>query len=205
MEDRRIKVGISGGTFDPIHYGHLIAAENVRERFELDKIVFIPVGLPSHKNLCSVTCAEHRFNMVKEAISTNDFFEVSSIEIEREGLTYTIDTLTELKSIYGDNTDLFFIIGADILNDILSWKDFYKIFPICEFIAVLRPEHKKEEFENAVEFLRNAYKAKIHVGDIPLIEISSTFIRERIKNNRSIKYLVPENVEAYIKYHKLYK
>ncbi len=205
MENKRKKIGISGGTFDPIHFGHLLVAESLREKFQLDKILFIPTGLPPHKNLSNVTSAEHRYGMLKEAISTNNCFEASRIEIDRKGLTYTFDTLNELKNLYGHDTDLYFIIGADVVHDILMWKNFEKVFTICEFIAVLRPEHKKNEFDSAVEFLRSTYMAKIHVGDIPLIGISSTMVRERVHGNKSIKYMVPECVEDYIKRNNLYK
>ncbi len=205
MENKRKKIGISGGTFDPIHLGHLLVAESLRERFELDKVLFIPTGLPPHKDLSNVTSAEHRFNMVREAISTNPNFEVSRIEIDRKGLTYTFDTLTELKSIYSNDTDLFFIVGADVVKDILMWKNFDKVFSICEFIAVLRPEHKKNDFDSAVEFLRSTYMAKIHVGEIPLVGVSSTMVRERVQSNKSVKYMIPECVEDYIKHNKLYK
>lgn len=205
MENKRKKIGISGGTFDPVHFGHLLVAEVLRDRFGLDKILFIPTGLPPHKDLLNVTSAEHRYKMLKEAISTNTCFEASRIEIDRKGLTYTFDTLSELKNLYSHDTDLYFIIGADVVNDILMWKNFEKVFSICEFIAVLRPEHNKNEFDNAVGFLRSKYMAKIHVGDIPLIGISSTMVREAVRSNRSIKYMVPECVEDYIRRNNLYK
>lgn len=204
IEREKGKIGILGGTFDPIHHGHLIVAEVVREESGLDKILFIPSGMPPHKDLSGVTCGEHRFNMVKEAINNNPLFEASRIEIEREGLTYTIDTLKRLKNMYGDDTGLFFIIGADVVGDILTWKDFEKVFSICEFIAVLRPEYKEDDFEKNIEFLRSRYMAKIHIVNIPLIEISSTIIRGKVQNGKSIKYMVPDRVETYIKNNGLY-
>lgn len=205
MADKLRKIGISGGTFDPIHYGHLIVAEIIREKFQLEKVIFIPTGLPPHKNSAGVTNAEHRYNMVKDAIQTNPYFEVSRIEIERRGITYAVDTLTELRGIYGPDTDLFYIIGADVVRDITTWKNFKEVFPMCNFIAVLRPEHKIADFNNTIEYLKSTYMAKIHTSDIPLIDISSTYVRERVKNNKSIKYLVPESVEAYANCNGLYK
>jgi nicotinate-nucleotide adenylyltransferase len=205
MADKSKRIGISGGTFDPIHYGHLIVAEILREKFQLERIIFIPTGLPPHKNLAEVTSAEHRYDMVKGAIVTNPAFEVSRIEIERRGITYTIDTLTALRGIYGADTQLFYIIGADVVRDITTWKNFEEVFRMCDFIAVLRPEHKIADFNNTVEYLKSTYMAKIHTADIPLIDISSTYVRERVRNNKSIKYLVPESVEAYVECNGLYK
>jgi len=204
MQQKQYRIGISGGTFDPIHYGHMIIAEQIRESLELDKVIFIPSGLTPHKDITKVTPAEHRFNMVRAAVQTNSFFEVSRIEIEREGYTYTIDTVRQLNEIYGETARLFFIIGADVIPELLTWKDYEKLFKLCEFIAVLRPGFKKDDIMKEVEYLRSTYLAKIHIVDAPLIDISSTIIREKVKAGKSIKYLVPESVESYIIKNKLY-
>lgn len=199
------KVGISGGTFDPVHHGHLIIAQEVREKLELDKVLFIPVGLPPHKKDHRVTEAEHRYNMVFEAVRSNPFFEASRIEIDREGYTYTIDTLLHLKRIYGDDTKLFFIIGADVVPELVTWKRFEEVFRLCEFVAVNRPGPQKENFFESIRYLKERYSAIIHIIKLPLIEISSTDIRNRVKDGRPIKYLVPECVEKYIYENSLYK
>lgn len=199
------KIGISGGTFDPIHNGHLILTEMVREQYDLERVVFIPSGTPPHKPISGVTDAEHRFRMVECAVSTNPYFTASHIEIDRKGYTYTIDTLKHLKQIYGDETKLFFITGADVIWDLTAWRRFDEIFGMCEFVTALRPGYKKEVFEKEIEYLRDKYSARIHLAEIPLIQISSTAIREKVRNNNSIKYLVPECVESYIIENGLYK
>lgn len=205
MKGKYKRIGISGGTFDPIHHGHLIVAEEVRQKFELDRMLFIPVGLPPHKDNLTVTPAEHRFNMVNEAVSTNPHFEASRIEIDRKGYTYTIDTLTLLKSVYGDDTQIFFMVGADVVKDLLTWKDFRKVFSICTFIAAFRPGADRSEYNKEINDLRSEYRAKIEEVQIPLIEISSTAIRQKVKEGKSVKYLIPDGVEKYIMKNGLYK
>jgi nicotinate-nucleotide adenylyltransferase len=199
------RIGISGGTFDPIHYGHLILAEEVREIMKLEKVIFIPSGNPPHKTRTMVTPAVHRFKMVKLATASNPNFEVSSIELEREGYSYTIDTLTQLKQIYGPDTSLYFMTGADVIPELVTWRNFANIFPLCEFVAVLRPGFNRESLLKEIEYYKKTYKAIIHIVDAPLIGISSTIIRERVREGKSIKYHVPESVEEYIKKNQLYK
>lgn len=198
------RIGISGGTFDPIHNGHLVVAQEVMERFDLDKILFIPVGIPPHKLEKKVTCAEHRYNMVLDAISTNPFFEASRIEIDRHGYTYTIDTLRYIKSLFGEDCKLYFIIGADIVSELVTWKQYEAVFKLCEFVAVNRLGTDEKEFYKEIDYLKNKYSAIFHSIKLPLFEISSTDIRERVKSHRAIKYFVPEKVEKYIYKNKLY-
>jgi len=205
MDKQYRKIGISGGTFDPVHHGHLIIAEEAGEILGLDKVVFIPSGNPPHKVGCGVTSAYHRYNMILMAIEKNPFFEVSAIEIEREGYSYTVDTLFKLRGIYGEDTELYFITGADVISELTTWKQFEKIFEICEFVAALRLGYNKKSLIEEIKFLKREFKARIHVVDTPLIGISSTAIRERAKTGKSIKYLVPEKVEEYIKVKGLYK
>lgn len=204
MDKQYRKIGISGGTFDPIHHGHLIIAEEAGEILGLDKVVFIPSGNPPHKVGCGVTLAYHRYKMIHMAIEKNPFFEVSAIEVEREGYSYTVDTLTKLRGIYGEDTEIYFITGADVISQLTTWKDFEKIFEMCEFVAALRQGYDKKALIKKIEFLENNYNARIHMVDTPLIGISSTAIRERVKADKSIKYLVPEKVEEYIKEKGLY-
>jgi nicotinate-nucleotide adenylyltransferase len=146
------RIGISGGTFNPIHVGHLIIAEMARDMFDLDKVLFIPSGMPPHKNLGSVLSAEQRFDMVKRAVAGNPYFEESRIEIDREGYTYTVDTLKKLRELYGNDTSLYYIIGADVLNDLLTWRNAEEVFKICEFIAALRPGNDEEAFYKQMEY-----------------------------------------------------
>lgn len=205
MESINKRIGISGGTFDPIHIGHLIIAQYALESLNLDKIVFIPSGKPPHKDNNCVTDAEHRYNMTAEAISGNDKFEISDLEIKREGYTYTVDTLTQLRNLYGKDTKLFFIIGADNIAEIVNWKDAEKLFGMCEFAAFMRPGFDDTCYHRQIEELRNNYKAKIHVIKAPLIDISSTMIRDRVAEGKSVKYMLPERVEKYIKENGLYR
>ncbi len=199
-----IKIGITGGTFDPIHYGHLIIAENIRYTIGLDKIIFVPTGMPPHKKHLNVTSSADRLTMVKKAVHSNPHFEVSSVEIEREGYTYTIDTIKHFKRIYGEKAQLYFITGADVVKELTTWKNFEVLFGLCKFVVGLRPEYVDESFYNEIEFLKTKYNADITVADIPMVQISSTDIRKRIQEGRSIKYLLPECVEDYIYKNKLY-
>jgi nicotinate-nucleotide adenylyltransferase len=199
------RIGICGGTFDPIHYGHMVIAEEIREKFFLDKILFIPSGMPPHKVISGVTLPLHRFNMVSSAISKYPFFEASRIEIDRPGFSYTIDTLTELRELFGQDTGLFFIIGADVIFELHAWRSIDKVFRMFEFIAVLRPGYEEEKFIKEVEYLNVKFNAKISIAEASSVDISSSGIRDRVRNNISIKQLVPECVEEYIYKHGLYK
>jgi len=198
------KIGILGGTFNPVHYGHLIAAENVREAFGLDRVLFMPSGVPPHKQEPTVEDAAHRFEMVRLAIGPNPFFEASRMEIDRPGFTYTVDTLGSLKATYGNDAELYFIIGADVLPELTTWRNFTEVFGLCGFIAVLRHGYGRESFLQCIEGLKTLYRAEIHIAETPVIDISSTDIRRRIKDCKSIKYLTPHDVEDYIYKNRLY-
>lgn len=200
-----MKIGIMGGTFDPIHLGHLAMAESAREFFELDKILFIPSANPPHKVEQDVTPAVHRVMMTFLATKSNEKFEVSQAEILRGGISYTIDTMKELHEKFGEETELFFIIGADSLKDLPTWHKARELVKKCHFIAAGRPGteinfSELEEFFGEINFNRH-----IHKLVTPGLEISSTDIRERVKAGHSIKYLVPEVVEEYILKEQLYK
>jgi nicotinate-nucleotide adenylyltransferase len=200
-----VKMGICGGTFDPVHIGHLAVAEMVRSGFGLDRILFIPTGKPPHKNTNSVTDPVHRLNMVKCAVSTNPSFEAVSIEVDRQGYTYTVDTLNELHRIYPQETEFYYIIGADVVMDLLTWKRVEEVFTLTRFIALMRPGYKNTEFDSHIKTLKRKYDINIVSFEAPLIDISSTMIRERIRNGESVKYLVSEPVEKYIRENNLYK
>ena len=191
------KIGIMGGTFDPIHLGHLATAESVREQFALDEILFIPAARPPHKLSRRVTDEHHRLAMTTLATRTNKFFRVSDIEIKRTGLSYTLDTMDALHALFGNATELFFIIGADSLADLSKWHEAKRLVERSHFIATTRPGIDVD-FSSTEKFFGAAADEHIHRVTTPAIEISSTEIRQRVKLGRSIKYLVPEAVEEYI-------
>lgn len=203
-QSRIRKLAIMGGTFDPIHMGHLVTAEEVRHEFQVDEVLFVPTGHPPHKSNINMTTCEHRYLMTVLATAANPYFKVSRIEIEREGVTYTIDTIKELKRIYGNEVQLYFITGADAVHKILSWKESRELLQICDFVAVTRPGYNKEELIEQIEELNKQYKTNIHFLEVPALAISSSDIRRRLNEMKPIKYLVPQEVENYIKKHELY-
>ncbi|EYE88477.1 hypothetical protein Q428_07795 [Fervidicella metallireducens AeB] len=196
-------IAIFGGTFNPIHLGHLILAQEVQQSLNLRKIIFMPSGNPPHKDFNDMVTSEHRFNMVKLAIDGNKYFEISDIEVNRFGKSYTYDTLIQLKNIY-DFKNIKFIVGFDALKDMVTWKNIKEVFKLADFVVVNRGglENHFEEIiqENSILSLGNFEMIKI-----PSIEISSTMIRRRIAEKKSIKYLVPDNVIDYIYDHGLYR
>lgn len=191
-----MKIGIMGGTFDPIHIGHISCAREVKNKLNLDKILFIPTGEPPHKISRLITSAEHRLEMVRLAIEKYDYFDVSDIEVKRKNYTYTYDTIKELKSVYC-NDDFYMIIGADTLADIVNWYKALEVFALCRFIAMKRPGANYDLFESYLKIAMEAGADVIPV-DIPEINVSSTDIRERIERNEGISELVPRSVEEYI-------
>lgn len=205
MSDKFSKIGIFGGTFNPIHFGHLIIAEAVRDSFGLDRVLFVPSGMPPHKSDNEVTGAEHRYDMVNCAVRSNPYFEASRLEVDRAGYTYTVDTLNSLRRQYGNTAELYFMIGADIINELITWKDCAEVFALCRFIAVKRPYCDAGSAESNIARLKERYPISISMVKAPLIDISSTEIRERVKAQKSIKYLVPECVEEYIYKNGLYQ
>ncbi len=202
MDSKVLRIGIMGGSFDPIHNGHLVLAEQVRTRFQCDKIIFIPSGNPPHKE--AFVKKEHRFNMVKLAIDDNDYFEVSRLEMDRDEKSYAIDTVRALKDKYGDEAELFFITGADVVVELSLWKDFEELLSICKFIGATRPGIEEGHMKEQIDKLVSEYNADITITQVPALAISSTDIRRRVKYNLSIKYLLPRNTEDYIYTNKLY-
>lgn len=199
-----MKVGIMGGTFDPIHLGHLATAESVREIFALDEILFIPSARPPHKVEKHITPELHRLMMTYLAIKSNEKFRVSPMEFLRDGLSYTLDTMDELLKKFGAGTELFFIIGADSMADLSKWHKAKELVSKIHFIATKRPG-VDVDLAAVKEFFGEDGMAHIHQVSTPGLEISSTDIRERLKAGRSIKYLVPEVVEEYIEKERLYR
>ncbi len=202
------KIGIMGGTFNPIHSGHLVTAQEALSQFKLDKVIFIPTGNPPHKIENEVASAEDRYIMTVIATSSNSNFFVSRMEIDRKGKSYTIDTVRQLRKIYGKNSLLYFITGADAILEILTWKNTGEIVSLCKFIAATRPGYNLSRIEDLRKRLSGkagATDKKIYVMEIPALSISSTDIRNRVRHNRPIDYLLPEGVSNYILKHGLYK
>lgn len=196
------RLGIMGGTFDPIHYGHLLMAEEARQAFALDDVVFVPNGRPAHKKAYLVSSPEERYAMTLLATGSNPCFSASRIEIERPGPSYTIDTLREFRRLYPDLDALYFITGADAVLEILTWHESDNLARECQFIAVTRPGFVLDQLHDLVD---TEFLDRVHYLPIPNIEISSTDIRRRVREGRSIKYLTPEPVEAYIQQQDLYR
>lgn len=184
-----------GGTFDPIHHGHLVAASEVQSRFALEEVLFVPTGQPWQKAKRRVAPAEHRYLMTVIATASNPRFSVSRVDVERDGPTYTIDTLVDLHREYPDD-ELHFITGADALAEILSWKDAERLFDLAHFIGVTRPGH---ELTN-----RGLPVDRVTLMEVPAMAISSTDCRTRVSDGQPIWYLVPDGVVQYINKFQLY-
>lgn len=198
------RLGIYGGSFDPIHVGHLVMAEMAREQCRLDKIIFIPAGSPPHKTNRKLAPPRERYDMVRLAIEDNPYFEASSMEIEREGKSFTIDTLKELRKTYSADWEFWLIIGMDSLLEIRTWHHANQIVEMCKLAVYPRRGYSIEQCDREAELLKYEMGTDITFVSGPLIEISSTQIRELIEAGRSIRYLVPKSVQVYIQEHFLY-
>ncbi len=185
-----------GGTFDPVHLGHLVTAEQARADLGLDEVVFVPAGSPWQKS-DTTTAPEHRYLMTVLATAANPAFSVSRIEVDREGPTYTVQTLRQLRELLGD-TRLFFITGADAILSILTWKDAEETLALADFVAATRPGHDLRALRD------EGLEDRVTVLDVPALAISSTDIRERFARGRSVSYLIPREVEQYARKHGLY-
>ena len=204
MLHAKAKIGIMGGTFDPIHVGHLVTAEAVRIEYNLDKVLFIPASNPPHKQDSMVTPAIHRYIMTIMATYSNRHFFVSGIELERSGLSYTIDTVKALIDCYGASTEFYFITGADAVKDLPSWQEIDQLLDLCYFVAAARPGCISY-IDQVIKQFGAKGRRSIQRLATPELEISSTDIRERVRKGRSIKYIVPESVEDYIYKEGLYR
>ena len=193
-EVRRPRIGVMGGTFDPIHHGHLAAASEVQRSFDLDEVVFVPTGEPYQKS--GVSQAEHRYLMTAIATASNPRFTVSRVDIDRPGPTYTIDTLRDLRKDRPD-ADLFFISGADAVAQILDWKDNSELWSLAHFVAVSRPGHALS--------IRGLPEQGVSSLEVPALAISSTDCRARVDRGFPVWYLVPDGVVQYISKHHLYR
>lgn len=191
------RVGIMGGTFDPIHLGHLVIAEAAREELALSEVIFIPAAQPPHKPGRKVAAAEDRLQLTRLAVEGNPFFRVLDVEMRREGPSYSYDTLRGLVEMHGERSEFYFIIGGDELNTIFTWHRISELFSLCHFVAARR-KGSPLSLDEVREQLGEGVLSRIHFVKAPELEISSTDIRRRLQGGRSIRYLVPEKVEAYI-------
>jgi len=197
-----VDIGVFGGTFDPVHLGHLIVAEDVRKKLNLSKVLFIPVGEPWLKH-GTVIAAAHRAEMVRRAIASNPHFELSTMEVDRPGPTYTVDTMSALQHLVGARANLFFIIGADALVQLPEWREPERLIRICRLVAMTRPGSIALDLEQLEESIPGV-SPRIAMVKVREIDISSTDIRERVGQGLSIRHLVPEAVERYIMEQGLY-
>ncbi len=197
------KVGVLGGTFDPIHMGHLIIAEEVRQKLGLEEVLFVPAGQPWLKGGENISEAEHRMEMVILATASNPHFNLSTIELERPGPTYSVDTIIELKAGLGARVELYLIVGFDALVELPLWKDPGRLLELCQVVGVGRPGYAGFDLRSLESSIPGASK-RIIIVDVPQIDISATEIRRRVASRLSIRRLVPEAVERYIGEHKLY-
>jgi nicotinate-nucleotide adenylyltransferase len=208
------KIGLFGGTFNPAHLGHLRGAEEIREAFGLQEVIFVPAAIPPHKAAREVIEAHHRFEMVKRAIAANPFFSVTDIELSRPEKSYSIDTIRHFGGKY---PDLFFIMGGDAFLEIETWKEFQNLFSFCNFIVMTRPGPQRASrsplpqallpcfrFDRELKAWVHASGHLLHFREITVLDISSTKVREMIERGKSVRYLVPPEVEAYIDKNHLY-
>jgi nicotinate-nucleotide adenylyltransferase len=198
------KLGVMGGTFDPIHIGHLACAERVRDVYGLDGVVFMPSGDPWMKRGRGITSAEHRYQMTQRAVAADEHFDVSRLEVDRPGATYTVDTLRQLRQHFPDNVELYFIFGADTLYSILQWRDVDEVARLAYLISVARPGYAADE--GLVASIRvQLGSERIDQIEGVALDVSSTRLRQMVREGRSIRYLVPDAVVDYIAEQGLYR
>jgi len=202
----RIKLGILGGTFNPLHSGHLIVAQEAYLRLRLDKVIFIPAASPPHKPQENLVEAKHRLRMVALTLRNDPRFVVSDMETKRLGNSYTVDTLEELRQKYGPKAEIYLIVGSDTLDEFPTWKDFPRIAQVAHIVVMARPGHPLQKIDDLKAILGEdkVEEMKGFMLSGPLIGISASEVRRRLARGDSIRYLVPRTVERYIKKHKLY-
>ncbi len=198
-----MKIGVIGGTFDPIHNGHLIIAEETRARLNLTEVLFVPAGQPWLKANSPVAAVDHRLEMVCLAIADRPYFTLSTVDIDRPGPSYTIDTLAELQSQFGAGTELFLITGWDSLAELPQWHEPTRLITMCHLVAVPRPGYRRPKLKSLEASIPGISK-RVMLMDKPEIDISASVIRDRVAQGLSIRHLVPEPVNRYIKQHGLY-
>jgi len=213
-----VRVGLFGGTFNPVHWGHLRSAEEIRELFNLERVIFIPTNISPHKESQALVSPHHRLTMLNLALEGNPFFVASDIELKRAGTSYSIETINYFKQTAHEECTPFFIVGVDAFLEIGTWKQYQKLFSLCNFIVMTRPRYEikelhhliphqvKKEFSYCPEERRFIHSSQfsIYLAEITAIDISSQAIRTQVKNRRSVTYLLPHAVESYIEEHALY-
>lgn len=212
------KIGIFGGTFNPIHYGHLRSAQEVLEDFELNEVIFVPSAIPPHKAGYPVVSAFHKVKMLELALKDNPQFSLSGVELRRQGTSYSVDTLEYYRAKYEKEEELYFVLGIDAFLEIDTWKNYKRLFELSNFIVMTRPSYSmlkpidilpknmldKFLFLEEGKFLHSS-GFYVYLGKVTFLDISSSYIRERIKKRRAIKYLLPKEVEEYILEKGLYR
>ena len=198
-----MNIGVLGGTFDPVHKGHIMVAEEARARLDLAEVLFVPAGQPPLKEDSPILAVEHRVQMVHLAIADYPYFKLSTIEIDRPGSSFTVDTIVELRDKLGDGDELFFIVGWDSLAQLPKWKEPSRLIKICRLVAVPRPGYSLPDL-NSLDAVIPGLSRRVILLDRPEIDINATEIRERVAQGLSIHHLVPEPVAEYIRQHKLY-
>ena len=196
------RLGIMGGTFDPIHHGHLVAAEQAFDDLGLDLVVFMPAGRPAFKQDKQVTSGEDRYAMTLLATADNPHFLASRFEIDREGVTYTADTLDLMRNLYPRNVELYFITGADAIADVVRWKDAGRIALNAKLVGATRPGYDLAHAQRAIE--ESPFSFDVTYLEVPALAISSSYLRERVSAGQSLRYLTPDQVTGYIHKHGLY-
>lgn len=200
--ERTYRLGIMGGTFDPIHNGHLVAAEQALGDLDLDVVVFMPAGSPAYKQDKRVTMGEDRYAMTLLAVSDNPHFTASRLEVDRPGVTYTADTLSFLRDVYPENVELFFITGADAVVDIVNWHDSEVIAKIATIVAATRPGYDLAKAQEAIDASGKGFR--VVYLEVPALAISSSYLRERVCARQSLRYLTPDTVIGYIQKRDIY-
>lgn len=199
-----LRVGVFGGTFNPIHIGHLMIAEFATEAFDLDHTIFVPTGNPPHKQgRHDIESVEHRYAMTQLAIQHNPRFSISDIEVRRQGPSYTVDTIRELKKEYNNLVDFYFICGTDSIQDLPNWKYNHELLEQAHFVGATRPDGSNF-IDNIIEYFGDLGREKIHRLEVPQLELSATALRARLREGKSVRYIVPEEVIHYIETEGLY-
>jgi len=203
MSEGKKKVGIMGGTFDPIHNGHLLIAQAALDTYALDEILFVPSGTPWLKDVSKVLDKKTRVSLTGLAIEDNPGFALSTIEIDREGNSYSYETVEELKKNNPD-VEYYFILGADSLIKLEDWKNPEKLMAACTLLTAVRDDYDEQQIREKIEYLKNHFNAKIELLPTTRIDISSTMIREKVRQGKSIRYMLPDAVREYIEKHNIY-
>lgn len=198
-----MRIGILGGTFDPIHYGHLVIAEECYHRLSLDRVILVPAGQPPHKRVRTISPAVHRLAMAELAAADNPHLDISRIELERKGPSYSVDTVAQLREELGPGADLFFIVGLDALPDLLTWHAPRRLLQLAVLATVTRPGHEFN-LSHIVEYIPEAAERIVFVPG-PSLEISSSDLRDRVSAGLPIRYQVPDAVERYVREQGLYR